>query len=301
VTRPIGLAHKGDVVEEWVDLHFFRPLGIRLARRLAPTDISADQVTLAALLLGLVAGHLFIYRSPAVNAAGLALFVLSDGLDSADGQLARLRGTSTRLGRILDGIADNLRFASLYIHLLIRLLLAHALAPAATILLVVSAGYSHSVQSAVADFLRQVYLFLTVRGGELDLPGDLPEEQPAPPVARLELALYAAYVRQQARWCPHSAALVRAVRAGVGYSRLPTRWREAQARPVAHCALIAQNVRFLLLAVTACVGWPAGFFWLTLGPLNLALVWVLWSHERGAARLARMPAPSARLVVAGGA
>jgi hypothetical protein len=300
VTPPTDLAPKGDVVEEWVDLRFFRPLGMRLARRLAPTGISADQVTLTALLLGLVAGHLFVYRSLAVNAVGLGLFLVSDAFDSADGQLARIRGTSTRFGRILDGIADNLRFANLYAHLLIRLLLSHALPPAATILLVVSAGYSHSVQSAVADFLRQVYLFLTVRGGELDLPEDLARERPATPAARIELAIYAAYVGRQTWWCARSTALVRAVRAGINYSRLPSRWRDLQAGPVARSALIAQNIRFLLLAVTACVGWPAGFFWLTLGPLNLALVWVLWSHERGAVRLARAPQPAAGLVVAGG-
>jgi phosphatidylglycerophosphate synthase len=299
VTPPTGWAHKGDAVEEWIDLRFFRPLGMRLARRLAPTAVSADQVTLAALLLGLVAGHLFLYRSAAANAVGLGLFVVSDGLDSADGQLARLRGTSTRFGRILDGIADNLRFANLYAHLFIRLLLAGALSPAAGLLLVVSAGYSHSVQSAVADYLRQVYLFLTVRGGELDLPEDLAAERPATLTARLELAIYSAYLRKQTRWCARSAALVRAVRAGVNYSRLPSRWRATQAGPVARCALLGQNIRFLLLAVTACVGWPAGFFLLTLGPLNLALVWVLWSHERGATRLARLPPPAAGLVVAG--
>jgi phosphatidylglycerophosphate synthase len=299
VTPPTGWAHKGDAVEEWIDLRFFRPLGMRLARRLAPTAISADQVTLAALLLGLVAGHLFLYRSVAANAVGLGLFLVSDALDSADGQLARLRGTSTRFGRILDGIADNLRFANLYIHLFIRLLLARAFSPAAGLLLVASAGYSHSVQSAVADFLRQVYLFLTVRGGELDLPEDLARERPATFAARLELWVYAAYVGKQAHWCARSAALVRAVRAGVTFSRLPTRWRATQAGPVARCALLSQNIRFLLLAVTACVGWPAGFFWLTLGPLNLALVWVLWSHERGAVRLVRLPSPAASLVVAG--
>jgi hypothetical protein len=125
-------------------------------------------------------------------------------------------------------------------------------------------------------------------------------ERPAGLAARLGLLIYAAYVGRQARWCARSAALVRAVRAGVTYSRLPSRWRAVQAGPVARCALIAQNIRFLLLAVTACVGWPAGFLWLTLGPLNLALVWVLWSLERGAARVARLPPPAANLVVAGG-
>ena len=104
MTPPNALAVKGRVVEEWIDLHFFRPLGFRIASRLVPTRVTPDQVTLACLLIGLVGGHLLYYESPALNLLGVALFVVSDIFDSADGQLARIRGTSTRFGRILDGV-----------------------------------------------------------------------------------------------------------------------------------------------------------------------------------------------------
>ena len=68
---PNDLSHKGRSVEEWVDLHFFRPIGIRIARALQPTGISADQVTLWSLMIGLVAGHLFAYRDRWTNLIGL--------------------------------------------------------------------------------------------------------------------------------------------------------------------------------------------------------------------------------------
>src|SRR5947199_8225432 len=89
------LSHKGQAVEEWVDLHFFRPIGIRIALALQPTGISADQVTLSSLVIGRVAGHLFAYRDRCTNLTGLALFIVSDVSDSADVQLERLRGSST--------------------------------------------------------------------------------------------------------------------------------------------------------------------------------------------------------------
>src|SRR5258705_2972233 len=116
------LSHKGQAVEEWADLHFFRPVGIRIARALQPTGISADQVTLWSLVIGLVAGHLFAYPDRWTNMIGFVLFIVSDIFDSADGQLARLRGTSTRLGRVLDGASDSLRFMNLYFHLIYRLI-----------------------------------------------------------------------------------------------------------------------------------------------------------------------------------
>src|SRR5690348_6610861 len=122
---------------------------MRIARALGPTDVSADEVTLWSLALGLVAGHLFLYHERWVNAIGVGLFIVSDILDSADGQLARLRGTSTRTGRILDGVSDNLRFVNLYAHLLVRIWLMGYGWPGA--LLVAFAGLSHSFQSAAAD------------------------------------------------------------------------------------------------------------------------------------------------------
>jgi len=295
VTLPTDLAHKGDAVEEWIDLHFFRPAGMRVVRMLAPTRVSADQVTVASLIVGLLAGHLFLYQSPLLNLTGLTLFIVSDVLDSADGQLARTRGSSTRFGRILDGISDNARFVNLYAHLMIRLLLAHAMAPLGVVALTVAAGVSHSLQSGVADFIRQVYLYIAGGSGELDLPEDLPE-QAATPLGGLGLALYRSYVTRQAHWCARSTALVRILRRTGRVAGLANEWAMEQAVTVRRGALIAQNVRFLLLALTACRGWPAGFLWLTLVPLNLALIWVLWSHERIAARLGSMAAPSRDLL-----
>ena len=294
---PTGLAHKGDVVEEWIDLHFFRPLGMRVVRALAPTRISADQVTIAALAIGLLAGHLFLYQSWILNATGLALFIVSDVLDSADGQLARLRESSTRFGRILDGISDNARFVNLYAHLLVRLLLAHAMAPLGAVALTLAAGVSHSLQSGVADFIRQVYLYIAAGSGELDLPEDLPARA-ATPLANLGLTIYRSYITRQARWCARSTALVRILRRDGAVAVLAAEWADRQARTVRRGALIAQNVRFLLLAVTACLGWPEGFLWVTVGPLNLALVWVLWSHERSAAQLGRLATPASELLPA---
>lgn len=295
---PSDLAHKGAAVEEWLDLRFFRPAGMRLVRLFAPTRVTADQITVAALATGIAAGHLFFYASTLLNLLGLGLFVVSDVLDSADGQLARLRGGSTRFGRILDGISDNARFALLYANLLARLLVSHAIAPVEAIGLTLAAGVSHSLQAGVADFVRQVYLYVAAGSGELDLPEDLPDRATTL-LGRIGLAIYRGYIARQAHWCARSAALVRALRRTGAPASLAAAWQERQGRTLRRCALIAQNVRFVLLAVTACVGWPAGFLWLTVGPLNLALIWVLLSHERTAVELGRFVHPAGDLIPAG--
>lgn len=285
MTLPSAFASKGLEVEEWADRRFFRPVGFRLARALQPTRVSADQVTAGSLVLGLIAGHLLFYTRPWLNLAGVALFVGSDVLDSADGQLARMRGTSSRAGRMLDGISDSLRFVNLYLHLLARLLVAGWGWEAASAL-VLAAVVSHSFQSAAVDFVRNAYVSLGLgRPGELDLPrvtsrptaGSLPQ--------RVTQFLYGDYLRRQAWLFPQTVGLVGSLENGALPMGIQGGWRARQARTLAVAAWIGQNIRFALLLVTACAGWPAGFLWITAGPLNAILAALVMTHERTAASL----------------
>jgi hypothetical protein len=279
-----GLATKGDEVEEWADLRFFRPVGAWIARRLAHTRVTPDQVTLVSLIIGLGAGHLFVYANAWLNGLGFVLFIVSDVFDSADGQLARFRGTSTQFGRALDGISDGLRFVNLGAHLIVRLALTASWSwPAATALIAVAA-VSQSAQNSAIDFVRHAFLAVAVgRGSELRVDG--PSDAPgASRLHRFALRIYRAYTRQQVRMFPRTAALLR-VKAGQGLpSNAVTVYRARIAPVVRRCAWLGQNLRFVILGVTAVAGWPAGLAWCTVGPMNLVLVWILRTQERGASR-----------------
>ena len=282
---PNDLSHKGRSVEEWVDLHFFRPIGIRIARALQPTGISADQVTLWSLVIGLVAGHLFAYRDHWTNLLGFGLFVVSDVFDSADGQLARLRGTSTRFGRVLDGINDNLRFVNLYFHLIYRLVHTGYWWPGA-FLLVAAAGLAHTFQSAAIDFVRNAYLYIGVGGrGELDLPEDL---DPAPRgswLQRFSARVYRDYVLRQVQLFPRSVKLIRALRQGGVSTPFRMQYRARQDAVLPLCAWLGQNIRFVVLGVAGVAGRPSAFLWTEAVWMSLVLVVLLWMHEWNATAL----------------
>src|SRR5690242_21928166 len=164
-----------------------------------------------------------------------------------------MRGSSTRFGRVLDGISDNLRFINLYAHLLARLVTAgwgwDAFA------LALAAGISHSCQSAAVDFVRQAYLRLGAgTGSELDLPEAVAGEPPGSPWwRRLAGWLYGDYARRQARLFPRTTELVRAAGDAVGQ---PFRddYRARLTPIVPQAAWIGQNLRFLLLALPAGPG-----------------------------------------------
>lgn len=281
---PNALAHKGEAVEEWIDLRFFRPAGLRLARALAPTAVSPNQVTVWGMLVGVLAGHLFLYSSRTVNLIGVALFIVSDIFDSADGQLARMRGSSSRLGRLLDGAGDNVRFTSLYGHLLVRLL--HVGWGWNAVLLFALAGWSHSLQSAAIDFVRNAFLEIAEReGGELDLPEDVPLTGRG--VARFGARLYRDYARRQAFLFPRTVRLVRALRQGeLTRGGLVAAGYEQRLRPLLWwCAWLGQNFRFLLLAVAAIDARPTLFPWITATALNAVLAGIILSQESQAAAL----------------
>lgn len=289
-----GVASKGRAVEEWIDLRFFRPVGFRIARALAPTRVSPDQVTLWSLVVGLAAGHCFVYANPWINVLGFALFIVSDLFDSADGQLARLRGTSTRFGRILDGLSDNARFANLYVHVVIRLVHHQGWALWGALGLAVLAGLSHSWQSAAIDCIRHAYLELgSGSGSELELPEDLGvpnagAQRGAGLLGRIARSSYGAYVRRQLWLCPITVRLVRKVRGleadgNADLVRLVHQtYGESERGVVRQCAWLGQNIRFPLVGVPGVFDAIAYFLWLTVIPLNLVLLALLFVHERRA-------------------
>ena len=93
-------------VEEPVDVWIHRPLAYLLVRILLPTSVSPNVVTIGSIALGLSALTAMLVTFPGhMPLAGLCVF-LSAIADCADGQLARMRGTSSMLGRMLDGAAD---------------------------------------------------------------------------------------------------------------------------------------------------------------------------------------------------
>jgi phosphatidylglycerophosphate synthase len=285
VTPATDYFDKGAVVEEWADVRFFRPAGLVVARLAARIGLTADQLTVLSLLTGLLAGRLLFYPSVALNAAGVAMFLVSDVFDSSDGQLARMRGTSTRFGRILDGTADNLRFANLYIHLACRLIFAGHSA-GLMIPLMFAAGIAHIYQSTSVDFMKQLYLHIAGNGhGEMDLPEDIDAMQPVSRMNKFEVWLYRPYVTRYARLFPQSLAVVRVLRRHPDNDAIGPAWREAERGPIRATVWIAQNIRFVLMAVTIVPGWPEAFLWITAVPMTIYLAGLISVHERRARTL----------------
>lgn len=168
---------KAPEVEETIDLYFYRPLGYLFARLCQRLGVTPNTVTAMSILLGVAAGHLFYYRDLAINVAGIVFFLLANTLDSTDGQLARMSGAVSKFGRILDGVAGNVIFTSIYVHFCFRLL-DQGYTPF-VFLLALAAGTSHSFQSAMSDYYRNAFLHFVHRKGELESAENIAQEYQA--------------------------------------------------------------------------------------------------------------------------
>jgi len=94
-------------VEEPIDVWVHRPPAYVLAKILMPTPVSPNLVTIGSIIVGCAAGAAIFARFPWHLPLAGALIFVSAVLDCCDGQLARLRKSSSAFGRMLDGVADT--------------------------------------------------------------------------------------------------------------------------------------------------------------------------------------------------
>ena len=157
ISNEINKTLKSSDTEEFLDIIFYRRLGYGVAKFSARYGIRPNTITIISIFWGILAGHLYYYNELWVNIAGILCLMIANILDSADGQLARMTDDKTRLGRILDGLAGNIWFISIYIHLALRLL--NNGYGKWVLILGALTGVFHIFQAAIADYYRNAHLF----------------------------------------------------------------------------------------------------------------------------------------------
>ena len=283
---PAGMEHvsveasyKAREVEGFLDIHFYRKVGFQLALLFSKLKMTPGQVTLCGAALGIAAGHLYYYRDLRWNVVGMVLHVLSNAFDNADGQLARLTKQGSRTGRALDGLADNLVFISVYVHLCLRFTSGGG--SQFVWLLALAAGASHSLQSAAADYFRNAYLYFAEGSAraELDSSAALQEEFNRLrwrdyPWKKFLHRLYLNYTRQQEWLAPRLSELKRAT-SQTDDPALSAAYRERSRPLIKWVNLLATNPRMLLLFAVLIIGHPIWYFVVELTLFNLVLALLL--------------------------
>ena len=165
--------------EEWLDIHFNRPIGYVWALFFKKLKVHPNVVTILSIILGVAAGIMFYYPDLKHTLWGILFLVWANHYESCDGQLARMTGQKTRWGRMLDGFAGDIWFFTIYVAICLRLMnqpmpfnIGNGMhwGIVIWILAIFSGTYCHSKQCTLADYYRNIHLFFLKgkSGSELD-------------------------------------------------------------------------------------------------------------------------------------
>lgn len=272
--------------ENFLDRWFYRPIGFRIARALRHTGITPNMVTILSIFVGAAAGPLFFYNSLWLNLLGALALVLANILDCVDGQLARLTGIKSKIGRILDGLAGDIWFLLIYLFLAFRLNAQYDtrlfFIPA------VLSALSHLLQANITDYYKTVHLFFVSKekGSEFQQYADLRVQYKAmkPGIDKVLFFLYMRYTATQERMTPQLQQFLQMLRACFGgdipdivrlafrmnSSRLMKRWID----------WMTFNGRSLILFLSVLAGHPWFYFFYEIVVLNSILGISVRKHER---------------------
>ena len=217
----------------------------------------------------------------------MLLLMLANSFDSADGQLARMTNSKSRLGRILDGLAGSFWFVTIMISLSLRL--QHAGWPGSIWILSVASALSHMIQSQQADYYRNIHLFFIKgkSGSEQDNSDDLNREFQSLSWTnnfgkKLMVGFYRNYTRQQEILSPKLQLLMGVIRSrynDVLPQWLITEFREMNKPLMKYTNIIQFNTRVIFLFFCLFTGKVWWYFLFDVIVLNAIMIYMIVRQE----------------------
>ena len=315
---------KSSETEDWLDLHVIRPFCYYCALVFAKFDIHPNTVTIWSMIIGAAATVFFATSSYyysgwwglGMNLVAVFMLMVADILDCTDGQLARMTGKKSRLGRILDGAAGFVWFIPIYTGMTYRFYLHHSIefgwlgiadtaqnviiATLVVYVLAVISGFSGiSGQQRLADYYIQVHLFFLKgdKGSELDSSQRQQEiydqmDSQTPWWERAFQKSYIDYTKNQEKSTPQFQHLLARLREKYGsLDNIPDAVRQAflrQSRPVIWWnGLLTFNFRSFWLFLFCLLDVPALYFVWEIVGMGLLCLYVNHRHETFCRRLAQ--------------
>lgn len=186
---------KSSETEDWLDYHFVRPLSYYCAVGFAKLGVHPNMVTIMSMIIGAASTYFYAHgcyyyegmEGLVYNLIAIFLLIWADIYDCTDGQLARMTGKKSQMGRILDGAAGFVWFVPIYLGLVYRFYNYHDIefswldidntmdntyiATGVVFVLALISGFlGMGGQQRLADYYIQIHLFFLKgeKGSELD-------------------------------------------------------------------------------------------------------------------------------------
>ena len=314
---------KSSDTEDWLDLHFVRPFCYYWALLFARLDIHPNTVTILSMFIG--AGSAIFFGCASFyyngmeglmfNIIAILMLCLADIFDCTDGQLARMTGKKSKLGRILDGLAGFTWFIPIYHAMIYRFYLHHELefqwlgiedtpenalivTGIAYIIGVIAGFMGTGGQQRLADYYIQVHLFFLKgeKGSELDNSKRQQEiydqmDETTPAYERYFQKTYIDYTKKQEESTPQFQRLLAKLRSKYGsLDAIPQEFREEfrqYSLPVIKWnGLLTFNFRSFWLFLFCLLDVPVMYFVWEIVGMGLLYLYVKRRHEAFCRKLA---------------
>lgn len=287
--------YKSMDTEEWLDVKFTRPIGYGWAVLFRSMGVHPNTVTVISIVIGAFAGYCFYHEELLWILLGITMLAWADILDSADGQLARMTGQKTLIGRILDGFAGDVWFFSIYFFIGLRL--TPQPMPFGNganwgvwiwVLMFVSGIICHKDQAGLADYYRNTYLFYKGDKSELSCSGAIRERRAVLTwcqdwFVKFALFFYVRYTERQEHITPQFQRMRDVLREKYG-DELPDELRSGLCHrmyPLLKWTnILTFNTRAIVLYIVMLIGLPWLYFVFELTVMNVIFLYMRTTHER---------------------
>lgn len=251
------------------ELYVTRTPGYLWALLFRALHVHPIAVTLMSIVIGCGSSYFFYQSTVEMNLIACGLLIWANWYDCADGQLARMTGQKTLIGRILDGFAGDAWFFCIYYALCLRL--TPQWGPWIWLLAAWSGLRCHGRQCAIADYYRNVHLYFLLGGGGSELDNTGKQKQRLSELKwmsrdwfeKLYLSFYTIYTDSQEVQSPMFQRLKAELDAHHG-GQLPTGLRERfleGSRPLMKwCNVLTFDTRVAVLFASALMGHPWIYF-----------------------------------------
>ena len=292
----IHSAYKSEDTEEFFDRIFTKPLGYLWARLFMRLGWTPNMVTLLSMGIGFVGGLLFYPERFSVNLIGVLLVVWANILDSTDGQLARLTGNKSTIGRILDALSTSVWYVAIYAALALRLMddpipFAGGRVWGGWIWVIVLCGafLGHQPQCMLSDYYRNIHLFFlkNKNGSELERSRDIARTRARLPwkgarFQKVFLYFYTLYTYLQEVLTPSFQRLFAAIEQNGGEVSEEVRqdYLQKSRKYIQLTNILTFNARAYTLFACVLIGVPILYFPLELFAFGALLVFMRDRYEK---------------------
>ena len=242
-------------------------------------------VTLMSIIIGASSAFFFASSDLRYNIIGMLLLIWANWYDCADGQLARMTGKTTLIGRVLDGFAGELWFICIYIGIAVRLYPDWGIW---IILIILWAGfYCHSRQCGIADYYRNIHLWATLgkESSELDTSNELRQRMESLSWNKEEwfekfyLFFYVRYIRTQERQTPEFQLLRPLIEKLPLDDATRLQFRKESLPLMPLCNILTFDTRVIVLFLSMFIGYPWIYFIFEMIVLELLRLYTIHRHE----------------------